>query len=208
MGKDDALEAKRDQLALAAGKVLAEWSMVEAAVSFLFASLLDQTDVPVKDGIVVWEDEEPSRRMGHTIISAIIGFPARVDVLSAVFDECDCEPELKSIWPGMAARLKKKYRSRHEAAHFVITNHEQEDGNWIPYLTPFASSIGSYSDKTLTVHDLHAKIDSFYELRLGLTWIMHEVEVARGRKKEPPLPVPPLIQRVRRALETQNPSKQ
>lgn len=141
--------------------------------------------------------------MSHVIMNAVIGFPARVDIVSAAMSESDISDKLRMLWPGIASRLLKKYRSRHEAAHFLLENVEQEDGSYKALLTPFATTIGSYSNKRLSRSDLDAKTATFSELRSALLWFRGELEIERERDTIPVKPIPPLILRVIQSLENQ-----
>lgn len=205
MASEDRLEAARNQLATAIGHALSEWTKVEMSMTYVFTSVMDTSSIPVTQGLILWANEEPGRRMAHTVINAIIGFDARADVITATIAESDLASELKAFWPAIAQRLKKKYKKRHEIAHFMISNIEQEDGSWVAMVTPFATSVGSYSEKRLSANDVIIRKDTFRELGETLAWFRSQVECQRGRNTAPLLPEPPLVQRVRQFLKTPNP---
>lgn len=204
MAKDDALKVEREQIAAGAGLAIAEWSLVETALAFLFVSLLDRSSVPVASGLTMWADEEPERRILHSLINSVIGFAARIDLVGAAMTEADVSDEIRFMWPSIASRLLKKYKSRHEVAHFHISNVEMEPGKWVARLEPFATSVGSYSGKRYDRHELDKKTETFRELRMALLWYRGEIEIERGREPERHAPIPPLIQRVLQSLESRN----
>ena len=200
MAKDDALKAQRDQISKAVGEALAEWSLVEITLTFVFVSLMDRTKAPLVKGPVPWEMEEPDRRLAHVAFSAIKSFDARVDVVGGVVDEADIGDDLKSLWPGLAERLRKKHKSRHPIAHFMIENIEQDDGTWRAGLTPYPSSIGSVSNPRLGRAEVNQKAAAFSEIREGLAWYGAAVERLRGRLQGPLVPEPAVLLRVRQSL--------
>ncbi|MFN5129473.1 MAG: hypothetical protein ACK519_10665 [Sphingomonadaceae bacterium] len=131
---------ERDQLAAAVGYALDEWTQVEITLAFIFCSIFDDTKTPLPSGYTEWSEMSVTQRMLHSIMDAIIGFDTRIDVISAAVRDANISPLLKTIWGKLNARLKKKYKSRHQIAHFMILEIEEEGKPTCYRLTPFATS--------------------------------------------------------------------
>lgn len=205
--RQEYIEKTMEQLAAGAGLAVWKWSMVEMAMTYLFASVLDRSRKPVQSGLILWRDETLQRRISHKVISAIISFDTRIDVLSAAIAESDLSKGLKALWPGFAKRLKKGYKSRHEAAHFAFDEMVHKDGTLNLLLAPFPTSVASFEDKRLNREELDQKAGRFDELGTALAWYRHCIEIQRRREKGPRLPTPPLVMRIRQALRTQTQTK-
>jgi hypothetical protein len=201
---NDARQAAKEQLAAGAGLALAQWSVVESMLTFTFVAILDRERRPAQRGLVAWETESLQRRMYHTIFNAIISLDVRVDILSAVVDESDLRKGIKEVWPGVATRIKRCYKSRHEAAHFIFDELLDEKGALEIYLAPFPTTVVSPTTKRLSRAHLDHKAERFVELGDALRWIWAAIETQRRRMPALREPAPALIQRVRHSLKTRN----
>jgi hypothetical protein len=199
----DALRRAKEELAAGAGLALAQWSVVESMLSFVFVATLDRSSKPAGEGMILWEDELPQRRIYTAVISSVISFEVRVDMVSTAVAESDLRKDLKRLWPGIAARLKKSYKSRHEAAHFIFDQIHGTDGSVKLLLAPFPSIVVTLEAKRLNRQELDRKASRFQELGDALRWFWSAIEIQRRRDKGPRGPAPALIQRVRQSLETQ-----
>lgn len=197
-------DAKKNTALIAegVGLALSEWGSVEIFMTFVFVAIMDRASVPFNAG-GPWNEEPSQRRLAHASFNAIVSFDTRIDVLSATVAESDISDTLKALWPGIASRQKKKYKARHEVAHFVIDAIPERDGSLSVMLTPFAGSVFRYGDKRLTRQHIDHKAEQFREIADALMWFRTEVDRKRRRLKGPRGPEPALIRRVRQSLEIQ-----
>lgn len=200
----DELEAAKEQLAAGAGRALAEWSLVELMLTFLFASIISRSTKPFAEGVTNWESDEPQRRLAQAMLNAVVGFEVRIDLVTATVAESDLRKDLKRLWPEIAKRLKKLYKNRHEAAHFIFDRISYPDGKIEVLLAPFPKTVLTLDDKRLTRKQLDHKAERYREIGIALRWFMDAVEIQRRRAKGPRAPEPELIQRARQSLRNQN----
>lgn len=186
----------RDQLAAAVGHALSEWAEVEIVLAFVLISAFDTGTTPHIQGFIPWNELPEDQRMLHSALGKVVAFDARVDIISAVIDESSLSSWIKTAWLGVSARLLKKYKSRHQIAHFVISDQEQDDGGMHSFIAPFPNSSVSFSDKRLSLSDVETKLHNYRELKEGLQWLGQAIEIDRRRRAEPLPQPPPLIQRV------------
>lgn len=202
MTDKEEIEREIEQLAAGAGLALQAWTQVELMLTFLFVGIMDrgQSTHPLKGQ--PWHREPPQRRVAHQIFNSVIGFDARLDILRAAINEGGVSPELALLWPPLEARLRKKYKSRHEAAHFLIEIEENDNGRRA-FLFPFATTMFEQRNKKLTRANLDHKAAQFKELGEALYWYRDQIERDRGRRSIRPIEEPALIQRLVQSLERQ-----
>jgi len=207
MAEENRHDREIEQLAAGAGLALQEWTRVEMMLAHLFVSLLDRTRSAPVSG-TPWEQVPQQRRLAHSLINSVVAFDARVDLVAAAIEESDLSDELNALWPPIEARLRKKYKSRHEAAHFLIEIQIYSDRPSEVFLFPFATTVTSGAVKKLTRANLDHKAKQFIECGEALYWYRQRVELERGRRVARPIAEPALVQRVRQSLETQKQAAQ
>ncbi len=202
----DALEATKEQLAAGAGLALAAWTTVEIMLTFVFVALMDRSSKRSAEGFVPWDAENLQRRLYHTILNTIISFDVRVDMVGAAIEESDLRKDLKALWPNLGKRLKKGYKSRHEAAHFMFDQIQQEDGSLVVLLAPFPTTVVNFEEaKRLNRKQLDEKRERFEAVIDALRWYWSAIEIQRKRQKGPRPPAPALIQHARQVAKTRTP---
>jgi hypothetical protein len=194
----------RNQLAAAVGHALSEWAEVEIVMAFVLIAAFDTGTKPHVEGLVPWNELPEDQRMLHSALGKVVAFEARVDIISAVIDESSLSPWIKKLWLGVSERLMKKYKSRHQIAHFVISHQETEDGGIRIFIAPFPNSSVSFSDRQLSLSDVETKLHNFRELKEALQWLGWAIEIDRQRREEPLPQPPPLIQRVLQSVTGQS----
>ncbi|MDO6413080.1 hypothetical protein Q4F19_01675 [Sphingomonas sp. BIUV-7] len=190
-------QAEKDQLAAAVGFALSEWAEVEIVLTFILISVLDTGTEPHVEGIVACELLPEGQRMLHAGMGRLVAFDARLDFVSAVIEESSLADWIKGLWRGIASRLTKKYKSRHQIAHFIICDEEGRDGRVRSVVDPFPTSITSIGGKRLSLSDVTTKLHNFRELKEALQWFGLAVEIDRKRQGGLLPPDPPLIARAR-----------
>ncbi len=192
----EAIDAERDNLSVGVANALATWSEVETMLTFVFVAILDRSRMPMKEGAVVWDEEPLQRRMGHTVMNAVVGFKARLDVVSAVVDESDLNADLKRLWPGLAKRVGRTYNRRHKVAHFIFDIMQQRDGTARILVAPIFSTVTSMEAERLNRAKLDELANDFHEIGLALRWFMRCIEIKRGRLRGPRTSAPNVIRRI------------
>jgi hypothetical protein len=204
MAASDTTPTESEQLTQAAGSALAEWGQLEMVLAHLFASLLDDTTIPLDMRLIPWYDERPYSRKAHSMFAAVVSLDTRLDLIGAVIiEEFQIETPLKDIWQPLRARIVKKYKSRHQLAHFVIGPDPRSESQK-RYLWPLASVLLAPDSPRLGMSEIRQKEATFREIRFACRWYLDQVEFAKGRMIGPPLPDTELIGRIRIALESPN----
>lgn len=208
MAKAITPELEREQLAAAVAYALDEWTQVEITLTFIFCSVFDDTTEPLPSGWTAWQDLSPRQRMLHAIMDAIVAFDARLDVVQAVINEGGLPDLLVATWQKLDAKLRKKYKSRHQVAHFLILDLSAEKGKTRYKVAPFATATEGPNETRLGISEINAKQQHFHEMRQALLWFGRQVEICRGRVSGPEWPVPALIERIVQGLKSQTPEAQ
>lgn len=168
----------KNDLLLAAGNALHAWSGVELALAWLFEILSDINN----------------QGKSHAIFDAIVSFDARLNVVDAVMTMETISDLDREVWNKLVARLEKKYKKRHEIAHFNISSNASGI-SLSPFLTQ--GTILRGEKRSLSTAEINERAVSFNGLRLALTWIVLHAIKRRHPGAGIPMPEPPLIAQLR-----------
>lgn len=176
-----------DDLLLAAGKALQVWGGLEILISKMFATISDI----------------PGQQKGSAVCDSVISFETRMDMLDVLMKFETIEPLELETWLRFSAKLRKKYKKRHELAHFsIFTMHRgspQDETSTVYTLSPFLTygSLINGEIRHLSAEQIRERAASFRELTQALTWFECEASARRGFPGGNRWPVSPLIVRLR-----------
>jgi len=167
-----------EELFSAIGGALHQWSGVEFALSGLFEII---------SGI-------PSPKKSNAVFDTIISFEVRVDIIDSLmtfetFSDLDRE-----TWNKFAPKLKKKYKKRHEIAHFTILPNAE-----VAALSPFYTFGTELRDevKTLSSKEIRDRKESFAGFHQAVNWFKYEAMKRRRLIEDNPIPMPQPVVRCR-----------
>ncbi|KCZ57882.1 hypothetical protein HY36_11945 [Hyphomonas atlantica] len=144
-----------DQLLLEVGRCLDVWSVVELNLAAIFSYLYVPTCEPPHARVAI-----------RAPFDAVVSFDARLTMLdTAVVNSPIANSLVRERWPALSNRLSKKYKKRHEVAHFSITRTKNPDAP--ATLQPFSTFTAHYHEQArtpLTLANLIQRRDSFCRL--------------------------------------------
>lgn len=196
MPNSDANEPAKRHLSQAVGLALDQWTRVEIMLTFILASAFDDTTDPLPSGFASYDELSVQQRMLYDMMDAIVSFDVRVDVVSAAISQANVSNQVRSIWTALQARLKKAHKSRHQIAHFIFSEIEQEDGSQSVKLVPFATATTRTTEKRLGVSEIDTKRLRYAELADSMSWVGREIEIYKGRVDASRWPKTALINRI------------
>ena len=167
-----------DELFSAIGGALHQWSGVEFALSGLFEII---------SGI-------PNPKKSNAVFDTIISFETRVDVTNSLMAFETLSDLDRETWNRFALKLKKKYKKRHEIAHFTILPNAE-----VAALSPFYTFGTELRDevKTLSPKEIRDRKESFASFHLAVNWFKYEAMRRRGLIESNPTPIPQPVVRCR-----------
>lgn len=179
-----------DELAMAIGYALHEWSMVEEGLSYLFAGLTQMPDL----------------KRPHLIMASIISFETRLAVTDTlVRHELLLEKQVL-FWSKLSVKLSKSYKSRHQIAHFsLLSDYSSDNIRQKTVVAPFFSLGSALLGKNteLGVAEIKQKQQRFKELAEAVSWISRYLNMRRYSPEETHLQEPDLVLKIRAQLETE-----
>lgn len=194
-----------EQIGQAVVAALAEWGLVEISLAHLFVALMDDGSEMEENTLKPWGDVPLSRRKAHSIMDAVVSLETRLALISAVIiEELLLNDEGQVIWGMLKARIMKKYKGRHQIAHFIIDRDQRTDSEQT-YLWPLATVLLGPDAPRIGPTEIAGKEAAFKELRLALGYFIQQLEHAKGRFLGPPVPETALIARLRATLSRASP---
>ena len=151
----------------------------------------------------------PDQDKSQAVFDTIISFETRLalcDRLMAFEDADEVEAEM---WSRMSAKLLKKYKKRHELAHFSIVPFYNGKAAISPFFT--GDKFRTETARYLTIDQIKERSRDFIDLHMAVFWFKNKAFFRRFPKARADqgraTPEPDLVQRLRE-LAIQNLAKQ
>ncbi len=184
-------EAETDAFFTEVGRALNNFSSIEQGLERLFCAITDVNPT-----------------IGFAAMASIISFEARLVMCENIPKVGPLKEPLASLWPKIFARMREQLKKRNELAHFALvtlTIGENKLGlRLVPYHSWGKTTLSRGAQPNLGLAEIKQRAADFHEIAGVLQWLTQKVMEQRGRAWLPSefhMPDPPLIQRLRSALQ-------